>query len=338
MSFIGNAIGGLGSAVKTIAGQSDFNADTYGGIATPITSDQASLAAIQQQKLLDQMQVQNNIGAQSNVFNQQQGLADQLSQMAQGQGPNPALTQLNQTTGQNVANQAALMAGQRGAGANAGLIARQAAQQGGALQQQAVGQAATMRANQQLGAIGALQGQQQMLASLANQRVGQEQSLTQNNANALLGQVNAQNQIGMQNYYQPQSLNAGISQSNAANASKLAGTALQAGGTAAAGMAEGGEVNPQMSSAAILKENTKGPRSKIGQLLMAKGGQIDMVNGGGVPGTPQVGGSKDSYANDTVQALLSPGEIVLPRSVTQSSDPSEAAKRFVAAIKSKKGK
>ena len=43
-------------------------------------------------------------------FRQGQDLANQLSEQAQGRGPNPALAQLQQTTGQNVANQAALMA------------------------------------------------------------------------------------------------------------------------------------------------------------------------------------------------------------------------------------
>ena len=73
--------------------------------------------------------------------------------------------------------------------------------------------------------------------------------------------------------------------------------------------------------------------------LLAKGGQIhNMKTGGHVPGKAKVTGSKDSYSNDTVPAILSPGEIVLPRSVTQSQNPTDAAAKFVAAIKSKKGK
>ena len=42
---------------------------------------------------------------------------------------------------------------------------------------------------------------------------------------------------------------------------------------------------------------------------------MNMKSGGPVPGMPAVPG--DSPANDTVNAKLSPGEIVLPRSVTQ---------------------
>lgn len=50
---------------------------------------------------------------------------------------------------------------------------------------------------------------------------------------------------------------------------------------------------------------------------MASGGKVpmNMKAGGPVPGMPKVQG--DSPMNDTVDAKLSPGEIVLPRSVTQ---------------------
>lgn len=57
--------------------------------------------------------------------------------------------------------------------------------------------------------------------------------------------------------------------------------------------------------------------------------------GGSVPGKAAVRG--DSYSNDTVPAVLSPGEIVLPRSVTQSKDPAKHAAAFVAAIKKRGG-
>jgi hypothetical protein len=50
--------------------------------------------------------------------------------------------------------------------------------------------------------------------------------------------------------------------------------------------------------------------------------------GGPVPGIATVSG--DSDKNDTVQAMLSPGEIVLPRSVTMAKNAPEAAAKFVA--------
>jgi hypothetical protein len=60
------------------------------------------------------------------------------------------------------------------------------------------------------------------------------------------------------------------------------------------------------------------------------------AKGGSVPGKAEVPGN--SYKNDTVPAMLSPGEIVLPRTVTQSQDPVKAAADFVAEkLKEKQG-
>lgn len=72
----------------------------------------------------------------------------------------------------------------------------------------------------------------------------------------------------------------------------------------------------------------------------AKGGKAtkNMKTGGHVPGKPKVSGAVDSYSNDTVKAVLSPGEIVIPRSITQKPNAAELAAKFVAATKAKKGK
>jgi len=69
-------------------------------------------------------------------------------------------------------------------------------------------------------------------------------------------------------------------------------------------------------------------------LMSANGGDVGskLKKGGHVPGKPTVGGAKNDYANDTVKALLSPGEIVIPRSVTQSADPVNGAARFVQTV------
>jgi len=103
--------------------------------------------------------------ALGDIYGKQQDTAKQLQGIADGTGPNPAMAALNQRTGENVANQAALMAGQRGAGANIGMMARQAAQQGGNTQQQAVGQGATMQAQQSLNALGQIGGQQSAMGA-----------------------------------------------------------------------------------------------------------------------------------------------------------------------------
>ena len=68
---------------------------------------------------------------------------------------------------------------------------------------------------------------------------------------------------------------------------------------------------------------------------MARGGAIDFRAGGPVPGKAAVRGN--SPKNDTVPAMVSPGEIVLPRTVAQAPDAPEQAAAFVRAIKAKKG-
>jgi hypothetical protein len=151
----------------------------------------------QQQAFLQALQGQNGIGNQSSVFNQ-------LQNVASGQGPNPAQTALANATGQNVQQQAALMGSQRGTGANAGMLARQAASQGANTQQQAAGQAANMQANQSLGALnqmGGIAGQQ------VNQQAGALQNYNQFAQNNQAAQMNAQNAFNQNNVSMQSNMN-----------------------------------------------------------------------------------------------------------------------------------
>jgi hypothetical protein len=73
-----------------------------------------------------------------------------------------------------------------------------------------------------------------------------------------------------------------------------------------------------------------------GGMCYAKGGEVHdhslcMLAGGSVPGEAQVPG--DSTDNDTVDAKLSPHEIVLPRSITQTPNAPQQAAKFVGQIK-----
>jgi hypothetical protein len=113
------------------------------------------------------------------------------------------------------------MAGQRGAGANAGLLARQAAQQGAATQQQAAGQGATMQAQQSLNAI-------QAAGQLANQQAQQQAAATGAVTQAQMGE---QNQLlgALQGYNQAQ---AGLAQTQMQGQQGLLGGVLQAAGPA----------------------------------------------------------------------------------------------------------
>ncbi len=286
-------------------------------IDRPVTAEQANAAygntqqaLAQQQAFLQAAQGQNGLQNQSQVFNQ-------LGQVAQGVGFNPAQAQLANATGANVANQAALMAGQRGASQNAGLIARQAAMQGANIQQDAAGQAAALQANQSLNALGQ-QGQMagQMVGNQLNaqQLYGQTALGQQGN---LLGGVNSQNQAALGN---AQSANQANQAGYSANMGLVGGLT---GGLASAltqKKAHGGEIDPAPAP--------KGAASAFGQ-------HIAMRRGGMVPGVAEAPG--DDYANDTVPAMLSPGEVVVPRSIMQSEDPAKHAAAFVQAIMAKKG-
>lgn len=243
MSSIVTAITGGGGA-------GDAYKPSSTNILQPANTDQANQLYGQtqqgltnQQNFLNALQAQNGVQNQSNVFNQQQGVAN-------GTGPNPAQNMLNQSTGANVANQAALMAGQRGSGANAGLIARQAAQQGANTQQQSAGQAATMQSQQQLGALN-------QLGSLATNQVQQNQNAVagynqaaQGAQQNTLGAIGAQNNanVGMQSNLNNVSgqLNTAISGQQGALIGNLAG-GLGAG--LATMLADGGEVeDPSLAS------------------------------------------------------------------------------------------
>lgn len=366
MGFVGDLLGfGDNSGMS-------FRADRA-NILQPTTLDQTnqaydqSQAGLQQQQdFLNALKAQNGISNQSQVFNQQQALANQLQGVANGTGPNPALQQLQNTTGQNVANQASLMAGQRGAGANVGLLGRQIAQQGANIQQQAVGQGAALSAQQQLAGMNALQGQQNMLGNLAGTQVGQQANATLGYNQAAQGQqgqlLNSLGQFNNQNVAMQSNMNetnSGVAQQTAKgqqgllgglmNGAGVVGSALikgvgkatgGGGGGMAGGLGDGaasgvgfaahGGMIPQhfQQGGSVMS----GPQSLVGQYLKSPS---NMKAGGPVPGHASVEG--DSLKNDTVPAMLSPGEVVIPRHVMQSRDPAGNSAKFVAAVLAKKG-
>lgn len=251
MGFMGSVLGTTNRGGDQGGAGLNFNAD---GTQTqnPVTSDQATDAynqtqtgLSQQQNFLSALQAQNGISNQNSVFGQQQALANQLQGVANGTGPNPAMAQLNQSTGQNIAAQSAMMASQRGAGANVGLMARQAAQQGAATQQAAVGQGASMQAQQSLNAMGQLQSQQANMGNMANTQVAnQAGALSNYNQFAQGEQGNLLNAIAQQNNQAVQMQ----SSINSANSNVSAGVAGQQNkmGQSMLGMpaigASGGEV------------------------------------------------------------------------------------------------
>lgn len=340
---VSNANKGAGFQAQPGLGQAQINQ----GFA------QSNEALKQQQDFINQLQGQNGIGNQSQAFNLAQ-------QQATGQGPNPALAQLNQATGANTANQAALMAGQRGAGANAGLIARQAAMQGAQNQQNAAGQAATLQAQQQLAG-------QNLMANIAGQQVGQ---LQQGNQAQIQGNENLLGQ-GVQSVGQANAANAGIAQQNAKAQAGMMGGALNAAGpvlqqgfnsikdafgnsTSQQPDSAQGAAVPGMGGAAMMASG--GPVSAYGQFLhkFAQGGKVpalvspgevylkpDQVEkvvdkkadpikaGEKIPGKPKHPGN--DYRNDTVRKDLDEGGVVIPNKILQGPNPHWESMKFVAA-------
>lgn len=397
-------MGGIGGmfGLSGGAGGSGF-ADARSASLTPGTNagqlntayDQNQSALAQQGALLDAIKAQNGLQNQSQNYNQLQGVIN-------GTGPNPAQAMLNQATGQNVSNQAALMAGQRGAGANVGLMARQAGQAGGNIQQQAAGQGAVLQANQSLNALGQAG---QMANTMAGNQIGQTNANQQSQLNEqqLLQNANAaynNAQVGMQSNIN--SANAGLANTQLQGQQKMIGGIMNGAGAAMGkppaqaaqaaqggliGYASGGQVaGPQSSFGQFLSGMGNGmgaekdplemgassfasgignafrgaptapaqvgtqysngpvqqPSPSMGQLntTFAKGGNVGskLKSGGHVPG-PVTKGPNDTK-NDTVKALLTPGESVIDKETMQDPGPVGAMARTLTAIitAKKKGK
>lgn len=247
------------------------------------------------QDLLSNLQAQNGLQNQSTVFNQLQGVAN-------GTGPNPAQAMLNQSTGANVANQAALMAGQRGSNANVGLLARQAAQQGAGIQQNAAGQAATMQANQSLNALNNMGGLATNQANqLTNATQGYNNTVQGEQAN-ILGGIAAQNQATVGSQGSVNSANSNIASGVAKGQSDLLGGILGGAASGAKAMAGGGMVPdnvPQyadggttnVGSTPLQTPQSSGPKSKVGQFLS------------GMTNSPQVSKPQDSELSKAGQSI-----------------------------------
>jgi hypothetical protein len=291
---------------------------------------------------------QNGYNQFNQNLGQEQGLNQQLGQIASGQGPNPAQTMLSQQTGQIVANQNALMAGQRGASSNVGLIARQAAQQGAATQQQAVGQGATMQAQQSLGALGqeaALQGQ------IGNQVTSEQNANTSLFGNAAAAN-NAQNNSLISNYGMAQGINANIAQNNANAVNNTTSGVLNGGASILSALAAGGEVDPgapivaepsapniDIPSVSVPQQSSSSGKSGGGgtgggiaslAALFAKGGNICQG-----PHKSHVANflSQGGEAHGLVPAMVSPGERYLnpeevKKVVENGENPLKLGKKF----------
>lgn len=239
----------------------------------------------------------------------QQALSQQLGAMGRGEGPSAAQAMLQQQTGDIAAQQAALMGSQRGASQNVGLVGRQAAQAGMQAQQRAGSQAAILRQQEQLGAL-------EQLRALSGQQVEQQRLGT-----AQAGQASLQaQQQALQAQAQQEAQRVAMAQQQESTRGGIVGGVLGGVGSVLAA-AKGGEVpeQPTMDIVSLLLQSQPTP----------------MASGSLVPGKAKVDG--DSYENDTVHALLSPGEIVVPRSAAKDPEKAAAFAKSVA-MRSKKRK
>lgn len=247
------------------------------------------------------------LAAQQALAQQQQATAQQYQNIANGTGPNPAQAALNNATGQNVANQSAMMASQRGAGANVGLVGRQAAMQGANIQQQSVGQSALQQAQQQIAGLQGLSGQQQAIgntqqnvAGIAGQQLAAQQAQQQALAGQAAQQVGlqqagttAQAQMGAQQIGQQQAAQQALAGQAANQVQQQAGatTALSQGHQAEQGQLLGG-MNAQNSAATGMQGNInsanaglagtqmQGQQATMGGLMNAAGSALSMATGG----------------------------------------------------------
>lgn len=261
----------------------------------------------------------------------QHQLTQQLLAESQGQGPNLANAQLQQATAQNVANQAALAAGQRGASQNVGLLSRQVGQQGANLQQQAAAQSSINALSQQLQAQGLLGQTAAQQGANANQQLGLQQgALTSQNSQILGATANA-NQA-----------NAQTAAANAQGNSGLVGGVLGGVSSVLAKKAEGGEIEaPKANSLKNKLPSAKLPEhlQRIAKIryphLMADGGELQSSGGDVEAPAPSQKAEKsgDSYSNDKIPVVLSEKEIVLPRSIAMSPNAPQMAYDFVSRIK-----
>lgn len=235
-----------GVATTPQPGQTNVLANaTQGGLLGDLTVQsayQANLAPTQQFNYAPTVGAASNAAlnpaAVNSAITAEQGLAGEYGQIAEGQGFNPAIAALNQQTGTNVANTAALQAGQRGGSQNVGLMARQIGQQGAATEQGAVGQAATVESQQALSALGA---QGTLQNQIASQGIG-EQGVGANVYGTAAGANNAQNNTNVANYAQVQGINAATANANTAATNQTLGAITGSPGAVLAALNKGGEV------------------------------------------------------------------------------------------------
>lgn len=251
--------------------------------------------------------IQQGQDRQSGTYGAQNDLLNTYKNMIAGNGPSVANTQLQQSLAQNQANQAGAVASARGI--NPFLQSRMILNNGANLSQQAAGQAALNRVQEQLGAM-----------SGASNLLGQQQTGNLGLYTAANSANQSQNALALQNQQGQQNLAQKTAAENAQN-----------------------KIDVAKANASGNAQTTAATEAMVGNAASGAGGSmlaggLAAAHGAVVPGHAAHPGN-DSR-NDTVDAKLSPEEIVLPRSITMAEDAPDKAYDFVKDIlmKRKKGK
>lgn len=315
MGFLAEALG-MGGQNKFEAKQADIPNTDYAtqlkkmmdaGILNPVNFDQSNQARTNQQQL-----------------------SDLLMQTIQGNGPSVAQNQLNNTTNQNIAQGAGMIGSQKGL--NPALALRMILNNTANTNQNAAGQGALLRAQEILGS-------QNIAGNVLNQQRGQDISQSLGQVQSGLSQLgtvgnlqNAQSGNMVNNTNSANTLNRQTAAENATAAAKAAKDVTSAvgdmliGGPAKNMFGGGGQAMGEGGG-----ESGGGGGGGMGSWAGGGGGGMGAIalasEGGMVPG--KAGTMGDSPKNDKVPAMLSPGEIVVPR--TAAKDP-EKAKEFIEAL------
>jgi hypothetical protein len=241
---------------------------------------------------LNQQMANSQQGFGQNQANQTQ-LAQALLAQSQGQGPNPALNQMNQANNQNIQQNAGMIASQKGI--SPALATQLASQNQGNMSQQNAANAATMSSQQQLGA-------QQQLGNVYAQQAGENLQNSNQSGQLINSDINGTNQI-----------NAGVAaQNTAANQSTTSGIlgGLGGFGASAMGLARGGMVQKFAGGGAV----GSGASAAIAQqMLQAAGvplwgsGVSYQSGSGGTPGMPQGSDGSQSVAGGAGDSTGMPG-------------------------------
>jgi hypothetical protein len=283
------------------------------------------------------------------IAGQQQSLADVLRARAEGRGgPSLAELQLQQTLEQNRRAAAGAIAG-AGRGINPALAQRLLLQQQSTLGQQAAGQGAILRAQEQLAAqqalgqqLGGMRGAEQSLFSSAGQfglgqeklNVERQEAQRQRELDVALANQRAEQERQRLQQVQETDVQAGSERQRAA-----AGEfAVEAG---KALLADGGKVEAKkkMPKAKIIAAHAAARKAmpnfqeqygedkgkEVAYATMMKMANKNKLAEGDLA-------KLDNKKNDVVPAMLSEGEAVIPRSIMMSPKPAEAAAKFVDAL------